>query len=99
MPAKGHHASTVKYPEGFEEHGVYRFRTRDGRQRYAREHLLTFLTRDKFNGDLIFNARPFAGTQTFDRRTKFLHVEKVGTSVGRDDPRHYMNKVIHSDWV
>jgi hypothetical protein len=71
---------------------VYRIRTRSGQQKFEREHVMTYLGED-LNGDLTFNARPFAGTQTL-RKSEIVSIAPMRPSDGRDDQGHYMNKVI-----
>jgi hypothetical protein len=73
---------------------VYRIRTLTGQQKFEREHLMTYLGVDG-NGDLQFNARPFAGTQTL-REVDITLITPVRPSAGREDPEHYMNKVVQA---
>jgi len=73
----------------------YLVRTQDGMQRYPREHRMSFLGANA-HGDYMFNARPFAGTQTF-RKTSIKATMELGDSAGRDDPKRYMNKIIRDE--
>jgi len=69
---------------------TYRIRTIIGQQQLQREHVMTFLGVDKFNGYLEWNARPFAGTQTL--RWDDITDMKVVTIVTARE--HYMNKIV-----
>lgn len=74
----------------------YRLHTRIGQQKYTREHLLTYLGRGGSDGKgLMFNARPFAGTQEF-RAEEIVAMWDQGPSSGRDSSDHYMNKVLNT---
>ena len=72
----------------------YIIRTRDGLQKYPREHKMSYLgTDDNSMGELVFNARPFAGTQHF-RASSIVASKDMGNSGGRECPDRYMNRVI-----
>jgi len=81
---------------------LYRIRTQIGQQTLEREHVLTFLDYSTMNeGELFFNARPIAGTQTLNW-VDIISVEHVGSN-GTPGPRanhkHYVNKVVRSKSV
>lgn len=57
-------------------------------QRFPRRSRMSFLARD--GAQTQWNARPAAGTQSIPARY-ILSVEDIGQSLGRDDPRRYVN--------
>ncbi len=73
---------------------MYIIRTRIGGQKLEREHCMTFLGHDWDDG-LVFNARPYAGSQSLTLNM-ILSAIPVPSTGGRDNPAHYMNKVIHN---
>lgn len=71
----------------FTEGHVYLLRTLRETDRLEREHVLTFLGNDQWN------ARPYAGTQQIPV-SQITAATDLGSSAGRDDQRHRMNKII-----
>lgn len=71
---------------------MYRIRTKTSAQKYEREHCLTYLG-DNRNKTLSFNARPFAGTQEL-RPDEIVKLEPVRPGAGRENPAHYMNRIV-----
>lgn len=70
---------------------MYRIQTLTGAQKLKREHLMTYMDENVY-GKLLFNARPFAGTQELDP-DDIVGIVPVRPSA--DTTVHYMNKVIH----
>lgn len=71
---------------------MYRIRTKSSRQKQPREHVVTFLAPN--DGELLFNARPAAGTQSF-AWGEIVSIEPVRDNSGDWDSKdHYMNKVV-----
>ena len=79
-----------------EKGSLYYIRTLDPPKRLQREHVVTYLGREP-NGELSFNARPFAGTQSFNPRTITKITRLIRHTKLRDDPRHYMNRIWRGD--
>jgi hypothetical protein len=72
----------------------YLVRTKDGQQKYAREHRMSFLGRHSTNvRSLLFNARSFAGTQEFNT-SSIIATKDLGKSDGRESTKRYMNKIV-----
>jgi hypothetical protein len=71
----------------------YLIRTKDGQQKYMREHRMSYLGRGLNVRELQFNARPFAGTQQI-HVSSIIAVKDIGPSGGREDSQRYMNKTI-----
>lgn len=72
---------------------MYRLRTKTGQQKLEREHVMTYMGED-INGEWVFNARPFAGTQTI-RPADVTNIVPIRDNTGnRDSSAHYMNKVV-----
>lgn len=67
----------------------YQIDTQDDSQRFPRRHRMSFLAES--HGQLQFNARPFADTQTF-RANVIVRAVHLGKSAGRDDDKRYMNR-------
>jgi hypothetical protein len=71
----------------------YLIRTKDGQQKYVREHRMSYLGRGLNTLELQFNARPFAGTQLIHVNS-IIAVKDLGPSGGRTDSERYMNRII-----
>jgi hypothetical protein len=80
-------------PFKLKEGWMYRIRTLVPPQRLEREHMLTYL--GDYEGELQFNARPIAGTQSF-RWDQIQSIEVVDTTNSplRESDEHYMNVVV-----
>jgi hypothetical protein len=85
-------------PVNLRRQTVYKIRTLIGSQKLPREHVMTFIDTDRHNGNLIFNARPFAGTQEL-RWDDIVSIDVIRHNArGRDSDLHYMNKVVRETW-
>ena len=72
----------------------YLVRTRAGTQKLAREHRMSYLgTSAQGDGSLLFNARPFAGTQVI-HPDHIVATCDIGLSGGREHNARYMNKIV-----
>jgi hypothetical protein len=74
-----------------QEGGEYEITHQDDSQRYRRKSRMSFLGVHRGTNELLFNARPAFGTQTF-RAEDIKDIRYLGASIGRDDPRRYVNK-------
>lgn len=61
-----------------------------GVQRYDCKSRMSYLGSD-YGARLQFNARPAAGTQTYEARW-IKKIADVGQSLGRDDPKRYVGR-------
>lgn len=70
---------------------IYTLQTLIPPQRLMRQHCMTYMGNDG-QGHLLFNARPFAGTQQIHPET-IKSISWVAHG-GRDSDRHYMNRIV-----
>jgi hypothetical protein len=77
---------------------MYRLVTKTSRAtKWGQESLMTYLGKGMSLGELQFNARPAAGTQTVDVRNivSITHMPYVaGESRNREQTRHYVNRKV-----
>jgi hypothetical protein len=66
----------------------------DGARKWASESLMTYL--GKSYNELLWNLRPYFGTQTMGRQTRILSIRHEpfleGEQPGREQTRHFANR-------